>query len=373
MTKPYARFISGLFCAFLALFAAANALTHDREFSPVENRSLAQRPKLSAAKVLSGEFMSDFEEYVTDQFVGRTNWVSGKARAEKLAGKLENNGVYFGTDGRTLIADYPVPDEKRVAENLNYVSKLGEKLPIPVYFSLIPGKSQVYADLLPAGAPVGDQQEILDRASQTPNVTWLALAGKDYGGWDKSLNYYATDHHWTTRGAYNGYRALMEGMGLEGVAAETFTTVTEDFQGTTWSSSGAYWYPPDRMEIAVSDEGVSVTNNFTGQPMEGSLYNYDKLEQKDKYPFFLGGNQPLCVVKSEKPGATGRLLVVRDSFSDSLAPFLTQNFAEVHLVDLRYYKVPLGQYVAENRIDQVLVLYSVDNFVSDANLFVLGM
>ena len=54
------------------------------------------------------------------------------------------------------------------------------------------------------------------------------------------------------------------------------------------------------------------------------------------------------------------------------APFLTADFSEVHLFDPRYNKTPLTQYIAENDIDQVLVLYSVANFVTDSNLFVLS-
>ena len=37
-------------------------------------------------------------------------------------------------------------------------------------------------------------------------------------------------------------------------------------------------------------------------------------------------------------------------------------------MDPRYYKLSVSQYIAENGIDQALVLYSVPNFVSDKNL-----
>ena len=85
---------------------------------------------------------------------------------------------------------------------------------------------------------------------------------------------------------------------------------------------------------------------------------------------FLGGNQPLCVL--ENPDAqNGRLLVVRDSYSDSLAPFLALDYQEVHLYDLRYNRVPITQYVQENGIDQVLVLYSNANFATDGNLIMM--
>ncbi|MDY2802703.1 MAG: DHHW family protein [Limosilactobacillus sp.] len=383
MNKKYNLFLTLLFCGFLGLFLVWHLVLPDADFSPTENRYLAQRPTPTfgleflgkTGNFFTGEFMEDFETYVNDQFPLRDGWVGLKARAERLSGKQSNNGVYFGTDGQSLIADYPEPDAAKVEKNLNYVSLLGEKLNVPVWFSLIPGKSEAWSSLLPAGAPVGDQQTVLDLAAQTENVTWIDLSTRYMVeiGEKATFDYYFTDHHWTTRGAYDGYVSLMEGMGLTALPLGDLTTVTENFHGTTWSSSGAYWYQPDSMEIAVSDDGVTVTNFFDGTPTEGALYNYEKLEQKDKYPFFLGGNQPLCVIQSEKPGASGRLLVIRDSFSDSLAPFLTQNFAEIHLIDLRYYKASLAQYVEMNRIDQVLVLYSVDNFVTDSNLFVMGM
>ena len=388
MSKKYNFFLTLLFCAFLGLFLVWHLILPDADFSPTENRYLAQLPTLElgtpdlispSGNFFNGEFMEDFERYVNDQFPLRDNWVELKARSESLSGKLSNNGVYFGSGG-TLIADFPEPDAAKVEKNLSYVSALGQKLDIPVYFSLIPGKSEAWKPLLPEGAPVGDQSAILEQAAGTENVNWIDISipfstevYTEDGRLADDLSYYRTDHHWTTVGAYHGYADLMAGMGLTAHPLGKLTTVTDDFHGTTWSSAGAYWYAPDSMEIAVSDEDVTVTNYFDGTPTEGALYNYEKLEVKDKYPFFLGGNQPLCVIKSEKPGAEGRLLVIRDSFSDALAPFLTQNFAEIHLIDLRYYKSSLAQYAAVNRIDQVLVLYSVDNFVTDNNLFVMGM
>ena len=96
------------------------------------------------------------------------------------------------------------------------------------------------------------------------------------------------------------------------------------------------------------------------------------IRDRDKYAYFLGGNQPLCVIKNPD-AAGGRLLVIRDSYSDSLAPFLAEEFQEVHLFDLRYNNTSLKKYVAENGIDQVLVLYSVSNFATDNNLFKLAL
>ena len=91
----------------------------------------------------------------------------------------------------------------------------------------------------------------------------------------------------------------------------------------------------------------------------------------ETYSAFLGGNQPLCVIKNEAIPDGGKILLIRDSYSDSLAPFLAQSFSEVHLLDLRYYRSPAARYAEENGIDAFCVLYSAQNFISDRNLVLL--
>ena len=49
-------------------------------------------------------------------------------------------------------------------------------------------------------------------------------------------------------------------------------------------------------------------------------------------------------------------------------PFLTDAFSEIHLIDLRYYTGSVREYIAENAVDRVLLLYSTDNFCSDSSL-----
>ena len=111
--------------------------------------------------------------------------------------------------------------------------------------------------------------------------------------------------------------------------------------------------------------------SVSAAPGSDGLYNPDYLEQKDKYSYFLGGVQPLCTIKTPNADAP-KVLLIRDSYSDSLAPFLTQNFSEIHLWDMRYNLNSVKTYVQENEIDHVVVLYSISNFLSDKNLFLLA-
>ena len=352
MSKKYSVFITVLFCLFIFGFGIALVLSPSRDFSDQENRFLAQFKAPTLDTLRSGKFMEDFEDYVTDQFPLRDQWIRLKARSERLLGKQENNGVYFGSDGQTLFAQFTAPTDEELSQRLGFVNSLGDNLEVPVYFSLVPDKSVAYIDLR------GD----------------LTSAG----------DFYRTDHHWTTQGAQRAWWKLMAGMGrvqpkedMDGVSYQglSYTEVSNSFYGTTYSSSGAAWVRPDTIHTVIPEGGtkghVTVTGYPEGLPIESSLYHPEKLEVKDKYAYFLGGNQPLCVIQN--PDAPdGKLLVIRDSYSDSLAPFLAEQFQEVHLFDLRYNNMSVQQYVADNGIDQVLVLYSVANFSTDMNLFKLA-
>ena len=163
-------------------------------------------------------------------------------------------------------------------------------------------------------------------------------------------------------------------LGRESLKQESFTPeiASTSFNGTLYSQSGIHWLTPDTMEFWVKEDGLTVTSWRTGSPEPGILYDRSYLTEKDKYASFLGGNQPLCVIWNENARDGGKLLLIRDSYSDALAPFLAQSFAEVHLLDPRYYRMPPAQYAAENGIDAICVVYSIPNFITDRNLVFLA-
>lgn len=370
MSKKYAIFITALFCAFIVVFLTAGAIAPDRTFSDLENRALQQVPAATVETLSTGKFMTEFEKYCNDQFFARDTWVGLKANAELAVGKRENNKVYVCKDD-TLITRFDAPDQKRVDTNTDYINQLVANAGVPVYLSLIPGQATIWADRLPGGAPNADQKAIIDGIyAATDAITYDTYQGL----WDHRAEeiYYRTDHHWTSLGAYYGYTALMSALGMDSVPLDddSKTVVSDHFYGTTFSSSGVRHVKPDSIWTYVPDPGVEVTSWFTGKPEAGALYHPEKLDIKDKYTYFMGGNQSLAVIKN--PNVQGpKIAIIRDSYTDSLVPFLTAHFSEIHLIDLRYNKNSVPQYIADNDIDMALVLYSVPNYVSDTNFFVL--
>lgn len=371
MSKRFSVFLTVLFCAFVGGIAVLSLVLPDAAFSPLENRYLQKPPKLSAEALRDGTFMEDAGDYVSDHILGRDFWVAAKAWSERLSGKKENNGVYFAA-GDALIKRVDDPDPAKLKRDMAYLDALVGNVSVPVYFALIPSAAEIWSDRLPAGAPTADERAVIDGLyfSTGANTIGLCDALAAHSGEDI---YYRTDHHWTSLGAFYGANAIFEAMGLEPLELSDYrpVTVTEEFNGTNFSASGVRWLPPDSIEVYVPDEGIRVTSWFKGVPEEGGLYVDGYLEVKDKYSYFLGGRQPLCVV--EKEGGVGpRVLLIRDSYADSLTPFLTERCSEVHLIDPRDNLRSVKGYVEENNIDAVIVLYSFPNFVTDNNLFLLG-
>lgn len=363
MTKAYSRFITVVFSLFLGGLLLWHIALPDKDRSETENRTLAQIPAYSWASLKDGSFTKAVEDYFTDQFPLRDKWTGMKARAEQLIGKSRFNGIYLCGD--TLIAEIETPDEAQVKKNLTYVERFSGMTDVPVQMGVIPSAAHVWKDKLPKGAVSWDQTALLAESD-------IDFAGALAAHKDEAI-YYRTDHHWTTLGAFYGANALLESWGMEPLTRDEFKpeTASDVFCGTLYSTSGIHFLKPDTMEYWVEEDGKSLTSWKNGKEVSAPLYDRSYLEAKDKYSSFLGGNQPLAVIRNEALEGGEKLLVIRDSYSDALAPFLAERFAEVHLIDLRYYRLSVAKYVEENDIDRVCVLYSAQNFITEKNVFML--
>ena len=365
-----------IFSAYIVLFFALFLIFPDKVFSERENRELTQAPALTFDSLISKKFSTKFESYASDQFPFRDSWTTMKAGCEIGIGKEENKGVYL-CKGDTLIEAYETPDHKQLETNIGAVKSFAENSAVPVYFALIPSNSEIHSDIIPKNAPNDSETSVIDYCyanSGATNIDVKAALTAHSG----EYIFYRTDHHWTSLGAYYGYETLMKAMGYTPSPLSDITpqTVSDKFYGTVYSKSGISWVKPDSIEIyAPQDASTEVINYSTGEAVKGTMYDKSFLNKKDKYSMFMGGNTPLVKITTKNTDAP-KLLILRDSYTDSLLPFLQSNFSEIDVMDLRYYKTQLmessvSDYVKDNGIDEVLVCYSVYNFGTDTNVFML--
>ena len=188
---------------------------------------------------------------------------------------------------------------------------------------------------------------------------------------DQDRLYYRTDHHWTSRGAYTAYRAYMQYKNRQYLPQDAFSVSSVGgFFGSTYSRSGLWLTKGEEVELWDSGTKLSVQNAESDTVHESVFYR-ERLEELDKYTVYLDGNHSLVRVQNPDAAGKGKLLVIRDSYANCLGTFLAEGYAEVVLVDLRYYKEPISELVKQEEFDDILVCYSLGHFMTDTNIMFL--
>ena len=364
--------IGKIFLLSLFLVLLVNIIAPDREQSDQENRMLDTMPKLSLTGVLNGDFMEQWESYMSDQFAGRNLLRGLKVKLDRLGGSRMENGVIIGKDGQ-LFEDIAVPDDELFKDNINAVRSFAEMYPdIPTTVMLIPDAACILSDSLPAFATVEDQSQMFSMVERGlgDSVSWVDA----YSALNKHKTeklYYKTDHHWTTQAAFYVFQEAAAGLGIEGDVSDDYVsyTVTDSFNGVLASKSGAGLDEKEQIDIYVPTEGDDdvIVNYVDEAKKRTSLYDSSKLETRDKYGVFFGGNTSVMDIRTMSTSRQ-RLLVVKDSFADCFIPFLTPYYREIVVVDPRYYSGTLEDIMETYRITDALILYSGNTFMTDNNI-----
>lgn len=381
------RTIVFLFFAALILLADFFLIyKHDRLFSDNENRMLQQAPPLTMNSLTSGKFMTQEENFVTDQFFLRDTWISAKLFLDRMSGKAESNNVYLGKEGYLLEKPDKI-EEEYLARNLQAIRTFAEHTDQKVVMTLVPGAAWVCDQLLPNQAPVENVGAIIRRVKDALGTSVEFVDVTDALKAHKTEEiYYKSDHHWKSLGALYAFEAMTEALEISSPVTDyAVMEVTDSFSGTLASNSGAS-YVKDSIEIFVPLVGEAALNGST--PAERALaseleyvveytdtmkksatvYVSDALEEKDKYQVFLGGNHPLVTIQTNLDNDRS-LLILKDSYANSFIQFLLPYYTTITIVDPRYYSDDLAKLMVNNEVTEILLLYSENIFITDNSLY----
>ena len=359
-----------LFCGFIGIMGLCMVLLPKSDFSETEKRELSQFPALTWETLSSGDFADDLETYMADHLPGRTFFVGLKAYFDLLTGQQSSKDIYVA-EGDRLVEKPVIWDQAQVEKNMKYINKFSAALDVPVDLLIVPSAGFLLEDTVVGihDAYTDDAilQAIYSQAGEKLNTFDLLSV---YQQMDADRLYYRTDHHWTSYGAYQAYSAYMQSIGMDYPAVDFFTVERHSgFRGSTYTRSALWLTPAEDIELWVGS-ALQVENSTTEGIHQGAFYP-QRLEEADMYTVFLDGNQPLVHIYNEANAGKGTILVVRDSYSNCLGPFLAESYEEVILVDLRYYRKSVSELVATEGVDRVLVLYCIGNFMTDNNMLFL--
>lgn len=368
--------MSAVFIVFVGSMALANILKKDEKFSELENRYLSEVPKLSLDSVVNREYGQKVESYISDQFPGRNFFVAMKGGIDSLSGKRDRNGVFIGTDGQLLQDFHMRPEEETKAKALAVNQFSNRYSDLNISFMLVPTATKILQDKLPKNAPVDDEEEYINnfKAQLDFNIKFVDTCEALKAASNEYL-YYRTDHHWTSRGAYEAYKELCKSLELEAKNQQDFDIkpVTESFYGSLSSKIASEHSEPDRVEVYFpKKDGEVVVTYVDEQKKLPSLYDSVKLDEKDKYQVFTGGNHPRLNIKS-MGNPEKKLLLIKDSYANAMLPFLIFNYGEIEVIDLRYFTDDLDKVIESKGITDVLFLYNVNTFNEDDSILNLEM
>ncbi len=352
------------FVVFLYALSIADWFSPHYERSDLENRDLAKWPVFSLQTLFKNEYTPKIEDFTEDHFIRRNDWISLKSICESILGKTENNGVVYGKDGY-MFTKFVTVDYTQMEKNVKYINQFSERhADRKVSFLLVPTAPGVMTDKVTAGSPVIDNDYILDYAANNSTTDMIDVRDVLKSHSDEYI-YYRTDHHWTTYGAYYGYKRYMDSVGKEAKPADSFVfNQVENFFGTHYSKAKSYNVQDDVLSYVDNDSEIDINGAVN------SIYEKEKLDERDKYAMFLRGNPGLAKIKGT---GEGRIMIIKDSYANCFIPFMTEDYEQIDVYDLRYLNMGLDALIAEADYDEILFLYNAETFISDKELVKINL
>lgn len=362
-----------LFFLLPVIVLVSSIILPDTGFSEKENRVLASRPALKLDQIISGGYEKQFETYENDQFPLRDMWITLKATTDRLMGKVEENGVYLGKNGYLMEA-FNAPSQTQYDATVNAMTSFAQNhSDLKQYALIAPNSVNILKSNLPAFAPADDQNPWIDKLKDSltsAGVTFIDIRDTFTDHKAEDL-YYHTDHHWTTLGAYYAYLQAAAAMGID-TSSDSYdkAPVSQTFKGTLSAKSGFRSGETDEIDVFLpnGDNALSsVVNYVDEQKKSASFYDTSKLNTRDKYALFFGGNHAQIKI-STPTESNNTLLVLKDSYANSFVPFLAQHYRKIIMIDPRYYYGDLEQLLQVENVQEVLYLYNANTFFADTSL-----
>ena len=380
MNKHQSVYVNTIFLLLIFGFTAATIIRPQKERSETENRTLQQRPVLTWDSLLAGEFADDYEEYLSDQFILRDNWITLKTAAERATLKQETGDVYFAKDGYLIEKHTGVFTSETAARNVQQLSDFmqmmsGKYDADHLSCIVVPNAVDVLRDKLPPFADPYDEEIYLQKIRESlPEGVWVDSSSvlteqhaKEGTDPDYSQLYYRTDHHWKTGSAFLVFSKWLEQKNIASASPDqyTVTKVTDSFEGTIASRLGISGRADsiERYDPAEPFDYYLIYNQ--SDDIRNSVYRDSYLDTKDKYAYFYGGNYGLVETKMPDADTGRRLLIIKDSYAHCFTPFTYRYFDEVDMVDPRYYNDSISQLMESKDYTDVLFLFNAAGFAGE--------
>ncbi len=352
-----------VFITFWMILTILNFIIPSKSFSENENRMLAKIPIFKIEELMNGKYVNKLNDYINDQFIFRNFWLKINAIEEKALGKTENNGVYIGKDGYLFEKiKYTNESEEKIENLVEEINNFRKNTNITTYFILIPNSIYINQEKLPNFANTFDQEEMI---KEVYNITEDIKTVNTVDTLKENKNkyiFFKTDHHMTSEGAYLVYLEFCKAANIDPITEYIKEEVTDSFLGSFDSKAQMINQEKDKIVAYKNSNNTEGITAFYDKQTTNSIFNDEFLNKKDKYSYFLNGNNAKVVVQTKQKNGK-KLLVIKDSYAHIMSQFFCQNYEEIHFIDPRYYNGSIEDYAKQNEISETVFLYNVANII----------
>lgn len=362
------KFIAITISILILTFSIWFLINDKKVFSENEFRYLQKLPEFSLNNLTSGKYIEELESYFTDHFPLREDFVSLKTKIYEITGQILINDVYIAKNN-FLINKFNKPiNSDKIIEIINKFKENNQELNISII--LTPTATSIYENLLPKNNINYSEKDAINYYYKLLNIKTIDI----YDTLIKEKNnyqlFYKTDHHWTSFGAYFAYQefAKINNIKYYNLNELEIKMVNDKFLGTLYSKVFTTNQEKDKIYK------INTNNSFTVKYLDkttNTLYEDKYLKEKDKYSYFLNTNQPIIEIINNNIESNEELLIIKDSFANSFIPLLANHYKKIHVIDPRYYNLAISDYIKENNINNVLLLYNINNIDTDTGILKL--
>jgi len=365
------------FCAFLAGVAVLTLLLPKAGSSFYENRSLAKVPVFSRENLLSGDYLADWETYLTDHVALRSYLLKLQTflslnvlRQPVVSDVLAGSDVLLGSHGYDdWDLAYLTPSAQSCAQGIRQWADAASAYGGQLYYAGLPEQTAYFVDRYPSYWRnrqwlYEPTEEAMAEAFQAEGIPFLSFYTifRELGC-PKEL-YFASDHHYTVHGALfvcqELLRQINERQGLALAVPEEedfdFTTLPNPFLGSRNRKLFCYRPMGDTLTVAVYREGIPFRRFDNGKETAAELFRLPETpEETVTYNVFMNGDIAETVL------ATGRedlpsVLLIGESYTNALETLLYGSFRELRSIDPRHYQGSITGYITQHQPDVVIVL-----------------
>lgn len=339
------------------------------------------------------QMIEEAENRIQENFKSRNNWINVNGLFQRMLGttvirdaggttvyKLKNGQTIYGQNKR---------DVNYFVENLKNLYSLAQKQEMDFLYIQLPFKIES-DDMMPLGVEEfanDDANELIRRLRQQSIPCMDIRESIREAGLKHDTLFFNTDQHWKPHAALWAAgliaKRLKEDCGysidetLFDIRNYKIETKENWFLGSFGKRTGAWYAGVDDFDIITPEFETSykfVARSRNGDrikrkgPFSKALLKHAFLDKKDyfgvnTYAGYTGGDYARNTVLNYKAPNDKKILLVRDSFSCAMMPFLTMGAEEITTIDLRHYKKQsLADYIRQGDFDTVLVAYNPSAF-----------